>query len=175
MVSDAVDDADLIRAARGGDAEAAAQWVRRNWDGLYRYVLRVVRDVHLAEDITQETLLRALRRVHRLDLSRPLRPWLLRVATNLAIDEKRRPATLELDAAPEPTAAGGAKDTEAHDALEAALKEIPAAQRSALVLRVCEQWAYGQIAQAIGCSETTARWHVHQAKQSLRKRLKDHG
>jgi RNA polymerase sigma-70 factor (ECF subfamily) len=168
-----VDDAELIRAVRAGRAEAAGQWVRQTWDGVYSYVYRLVRDVHLAEDITQETFLRALRALHRLDLSRPLGPWLLRVATNLAIDERRRNRPLDPHTVPAPDAAEVKEpaDDEVRRALGDALAELPPERRSALLLRVHQQWPYGEIAAALRCPEATARWYVHQAKTVLRQKL----
>lgn len=174
MVSGRVDDAELLRAIHAGRTEAAGEFVLRSWDGIYAHVYRLVGDVHRAEDIAQETFLRALGALNALDLSRPLRPWLLRVATRLVIDERRRARAEVPLGGSEPARANGHADLEVRQATARAIAELPSEQRSALILRVHEQWSHAQIAAVLECAESTARWHLHQARAALRKKLESY-
>jgi RNA polymerase sigma factor (sigma-70 family) len=77
---------------RGRDGEAFALLVRDCWPGLVRAARRVVGDAHLAQDCAQEALVRAWRQLRTFDDSRPVRPWLTRIARNIAIDRLRHDA-----------------------------------------------------------------------------------
>ena len=166
------DDRAWIKALKSGHARLAGEYVRRSWDGVYAYVLRLVGDPHLAEDIAQETFLRAIESADGLDLERPLKPWLLTVATRLVIDERRRAPTIPIEAAP--PRAKEPPDPEMAEILWRAVAGLPARERAALVLRVQENWPHARIAEALGCGVTTARWHLHQARARLREALKEY-
>jgi RNA polymerase sigma-70 factor (ECF subfamily) len=81
---DHLSEAELISGARGGEAAAWEAIVGRHREAVFRYAYLQAGDSAEAEDIAQETFLRAFRSFHRFDMSRPLRPWLLRIARNLA-------------------------------------------------------------------------------------------
>lgn len=77
-------EAELVAGARGGKAAAWEAIVGRHREAVFRYAYLQSGDPAEAEDIAQETFLRAFRSFHHFDVSRPLRPWLLRIARNLA-------------------------------------------------------------------------------------------
>jgi RNA polymerase sigma-70 factor (ECF subfamily) len=81
---DQLSEAELISGARGGEAAAWEAIVGRHREAVFRYAYLQSGDSAEAEDVAQETFLRAFRSFHRFDVSRPLRPWLLRIARNLA-------------------------------------------------------------------------------------------
>jgi len=81
---DQLSEAELTSGARGGEAAAWEAIVGRHREAVFRYAYLQSGDSAEAEDIAQETFLRAFRSFHRFDVSRPLRPWLLRIARNLA-------------------------------------------------------------------------------------------
>src|SRR3990172_755129 len=81
---DQLSEAELISGARGGEAAAWEAIVGRHREAVFRYAYLQSGVSAEAEDIAQETFLRAFRSFHRFDVSRPLRPWLLRIARNLA-------------------------------------------------------------------------------------------
>jgi RNA polymerase sigma-70 factor (ECF subfamily) len=81
---DQLSEAELVAGARGGKAAAWEAIVGRHREAVFRYAYLQSGDPAEAEDIAQETFLRAFRSFHRFDVSRPLRPWLLRIARNLA-------------------------------------------------------------------------------------------
>lgn len=84
-----MDDDAAIAAVRDGDAEAYAAVVERYQQIAFRTAYLVVRDADLAEDVAQEGFIRAYRQLERFRTGEPFRPWLLRIVTNLALNEVR--------------------------------------------------------------------------------------
>ncbi|MGH9332691.1 MAG: RNA polymerase sigma factor, partial [Vicinamibacteria bacterium] len=76
----------LVVRARGGDADAFAEIVRSYQRRIYRVAMRMTRRHDVADDVTQDTFLRAYRNLGRFELGRPLLPWLTRIAVNLSIN-----------------------------------------------------------------------------------------
>jgi len=81
---DALSEPELVSRARGGEAAAWEHIVGRHREAVFRYAYLQLGDSAEAEDIAQETFVRAFRSFDRFDATRPLRPWLLRIARNLA-------------------------------------------------------------------------------------------
>lgn len=140
---------------------------------------RLVGDFPLAEDIAQETLLRALRRPPA-DLSRPLRPWLVRVATRLSLDQLRRrrargwhgpwlPTPVEIEAVdlePDPEARYGARES-ASLAFLAALERLTPRARAVLVMRDVLGWNVAETAEALGMREGNVKVTLARARRAL--------
>jgi RNA polymerase sigma-70 factor (ECF subfamily) len=84
------DERRLVERARGGDGAAFGQLYQRYVDRVYSFVVFRVRDATLAEDLTQEVFLQALRAIDAFDWRGSLAPWLLRIARNAVIDHWRR-------------------------------------------------------------------------------------
>jgi len=126
-----------------------------------------------AEDCYQETWLSALRAYPRLRDGANLRGWLLRIAQRKAIDHLRRRARAPLPVA-EPHSVDGDQGEEARanggdGTLWAAVRALPAKQRTALALRYVLDADYGLIASAMGTSEAAARRSVHEGLKRLRR------
>jgi RNA polymerase sigma-70 factor (ECF subfamily) len=145
---------------------------------VYRYAMRLVGRADLAEDIAQETLLRAWRR--RRDLREPsaARVWLLRIATNVWNDwlrqKKFRPAALVGEhACPRPAATERTEQQE-HVALAlAAIDELPPRQRQVLYLATCEELRHEEVADVLGISMESVKSNLSLARREMRRRLKD--
>lgn len=82
-------EAELIAAALTGDAEAFGALVERFQQPVFRHAYLLLREAEAAEDVAQEAFLRAHRNLHRFRREEPLRPWLLRITSNLALNELR--------------------------------------------------------------------------------------
>ena len=124
-----------------------------------------------ADDCFQETFVSALRAYPRLDEDSNLRAWVLTIAHRKALDAHRGRARRAI-----PVADMGATDPRAtpspparHQALWDAVGELPARQRSAVVLRYVGDLPHRDIAAAIGCSEEAARRSLHEGLTKLRK------
>ena len=175
----AIDETDLAERRPATRQRGFAAVVDAHWTPVFRLLFCMTGNVHDAEELTQETFLRALR---RLDTFRPgtqMRCWLLRIATNACLDLRRRqnrgrnvPLTDDLpDAGPRP---GYRLETaEQAQLLQAAMQELTETARTVFHLRVQESLSFREIAALVGTTEQAARWHMHQARSKLLKRMQE--
>jgi len=157
--------------------------VRRYQRPVISMLFRLTRDRALAEDLAQETFVKAFRNLAAFDVTRRLSAWILRIAHNVGIDaiRRRRIRTASLDAAPAPGVSHAAEpaismpDPIERDALRRALEDALATlrpdQREALVLRYEEGLSFEEVGQILGIPEVTARSHVHRARKALARLL----
>lgn len=179
-------DRDLVVRARDGDVQAFATIVRSHQKRVYGVAMRMTRRHEVADDIAQETFVRAYSHLDRFELGRPLAPWLVRIAVNLSINHlngaaKREKQFAEGDGpAGEPPAEGqpdplsGLLSKEFHEALNAAVDVLPAEQKAVFVLKVHEEMRYEEIATALGISMGTVMSRLFRARQKLKEMLKDY-
>jgi RNA polymerase sigma-70 factor, ECF subfamily len=148
---------------------------------LYRYTLQVTRNRADADDLYQETLIRAYRAFDRLDGAANHRAWLYRIATNTFLSSRRRAGRERpLDEAAEVVVPEDQTDHAARLDADDLLREVgafvdrlPAKQRMALVLRKHQGLGYDEIAASLNTSEGAARVNVHAALRKLRDRFGD--
>jgi RNA polymerase sigma-70 factor (ECF subfamily) len=171
------EEAEWIRAAQAGDRAAFAQLVDRYWDRLYRWLYHLTRDRHAAEDLAQETFLRALAAVKTFRAGSNFRAWVFRIGHNNFVNQKRAERrtkhqlpddAAELDAI---TAESSAEHREVLEVVSRAVADLPSDFRSALLLRVYEGMSFREVAETLGTTEETARWRVFKARQKLMKVL----
>ena len=157
MSSDVRDETFLLARARQGDLPAFEEIVRRYQRRVYGVALRIVRSHAVADDIAQETFLKAWQSLDRFELGRPFGPWVCRIAANQAVNHVRSPRSRE-DPLPEGhgetrTTEGSpldaVLDTEAQQVLNDALESLPVEQRTVFVLRAVEEMTYSEIAEAL--------------------------
>jgi RNA polymerase sigma-70 factor (ECF subfamily) len=175
-------DVRLMLALRAGDAAAFDSLFGR-WSGpLLRYAQRMVGDLATAEDLVQEVFLRVYRARERYAPEARFSTWLYRIATNLALNELRRPRrrtphrSAEDEEAVLAEPAAGADDV-AHArrvgrAAAAALEELPETQRAALCLAAVEGLSYAEVAEALEVTESAVKALVHRARSALAQRLR---
>ena len=154
---------------------------------VYGYLLRFTRNPHDAQDLFQETFLRAHRAYAALPADADLRAWLMRIAVNLTknyVRDRRRRGNVLLaeekgyDAEGVLNFADTSRDTESTmisretaRVLLATIETLPFHQRAALLQRQFEGLDYPTIATNLGCSQESARAHVYQALRKLRLTL----
>jgi RNA polymerase sigma-70 factor (ECF subfamily) len=140
---------------------------------IFRFLVRLCAgDRHTAEDVAQETFLRAFRHFDRLAPDANHRAWLYRIAYNAFLDDRRRHRhrEVELDERhASPNAGDDARELVA--AVLAFVQTLPTKQRAALILRRVEGRQYDEVAQILGCSEDSARANAYQALKKLRDRF----
>lgn len=164
-----------MRAAQAGDRAAFARLVDRYWDRLYRWLYHLTRDRHAAEDLTQETFLKALAAIQSFRAGTNFRAWVFRIGHNNFVNGKRANRRtkhpLPDDAAgPETDAPGhAAENREALEVVAKAVAQLPADFRAALLLRVEQGLSFREIAKVLKTTEETARWRVFKARQKLLK------
>lgn len=162
-----------------GGCSDFATVVRRHWASVYRLLYSLTGHVHRTEDLTQETFLRALRRIDSYQPGTGMRPWLLRIAANAFFDEQRRSKCVRMTAldADQPArheAPGHAMETAEQAALaREALVHLTPLTRLVFHLRVEEELSFREIAELAGTTEQAARWHMRQARVKLLEHLTD--
>jgi RNA polymerase sigma-70 factor (ECF subfamily) len=166
------DEAGLIRDAQAGNRGAFASLVERYWDRLYRWLCHLTRDGHTAEDLAQETFLKAFAALESFRAGSNFRAWLFRIAHNNFVNLRRAtrhnrqpfPADWADDYAnPEEEALS----REALRTLADAVSKLPVDFRSALMLRAEGDLSFREIAEVLEITEETARWRVFKARQKL--------
>jgi RNA polymerase sigma-70 factor (ECF subfamily) len=136
---------------------------------IYRYALRLTGDRDDADDLYQDTFLAAFRAFGRLRDDNA-RAWLYRIATNKAIDRRRRQTrTVRLD---DLRVVVAMRDGAALADLETAVRALPAGERAAFVLRRLEDLPYAEVAKALGCSEEAARKRVSEATRKVKEAMR---
>lgn len=165
----------LVDAARAGDLDAFETLVRRHQGAVYRLALRMLGSEADAEDVAQETFVQAWRSLARFRGQSAFGTWLFRIATNRCLNvvaARRVTVTLEehhiaVGADPNETAQRQAR----LQALIAAMLELPAEQRAALVLRELEGLSYEEIANVLDISLSAVKGRIHRARLALIARL----
>jgi RNA polymerase sigma-70 factor, ECF subfamily len=159
--------------AAGDDIES---WVALHWDSVYRLVHRLCGNRHEAEDLAQETFLKAIERRASYQPGTNLLAWLLRIATNGFLDRHRRKKSLRIGPLPEEIRqesppGQGVEGRELYNSLLAAINTLPDMQRVIFLLRGEEGLSFREIAQIVDMTEETARWHMMQARKQLLVKL----
>jgi RNA polymerase sigma-70 factor (ECF subfamily) len=172
-----LDDSDLVEVARG-DLNAFGELVRRHQDFVFGAAMRIVRNPVLAEDLAQETFVRAYRALPNFRGDAQVRSWLYRIASNLALNAVQRRREYPTEMLPETPAASTAaqpgRQTELsalREALEAAIDELPEDLRRPLILREYEGLSYQDIADRTGLPLNTVRTRILRGRRALRTKL----
>ena len=177
----------LAVEARRGSEDAFRVLVERYERPVYGILLRMVRRVETAEDLAQETFLKAFRALGRFDPERKFSSWLFKIAHNAALDALRReghePLSLDAplsdgDEPPElpadPRAENPFERTAGRDlgrALEGALRKLRPQYREILLLRFVEELSYEEMAEVLGAPLGTVKIHLFRARRDLARAL----
>ena len=184
-------DQEIVALAREGREAAYRELIRRYERPVFSLVLRMVRDRQLAEDLSQETFIKALNAIGSYRSEYKFSSWIFKIANNAAIDHLRRREldTLSLDGAPhaatpeeiEATAlqVGDKSETpleelearELGTAIEQAIGRLRPEYRACILLRHVEGLAYEEIAQSLDLPLGTVKTYIHRARHELRDML----
>jgi len=173
---DKLGDADLAEAVLAGETARYGVLVDRHLSSVYALVLRMVRNGADAEDLAQDAFLRAFERLHMFDTRRSFRSWLMKIATNLAINHlraRRRHRTFGLGeaSAEMPDRAGEDPKAELPGRRDWQhwLGRLSELQRAAIVLfHFCEM-SYAEIGQTMDMPVSTVKTHIHRGRKRLRE------
>ena len=171
------DEGAIVSRARAGDRDAFGELVDRYQVAVRRVTRAVLHDADEADDAAQDVFLSVLVKLGQFDPRRPFRPWLMRIAANVAIDRKRRrrvrqgqPLAPEAQSH-EPSPLLQAERTALRERLEAALKRLPERYRIAQVPNDVEGYSHPELAEILRIPVGTVRSAVFHARRSLRPLL----
>ena len=168
---DECDEAALVDRARSGNQAAFAALVERYQQPIGSYLARLLGDSEEALDLTQETFLRAYRAIGRTSPELFVRPWLYRIATNLARDHlrrRRRFAWLPLRAIEGRPGGRNMYGIEEGDPVHRAVLRLSSDERAALLLCGLEELSYAEAAVVLGGSAEAVRKRFRRAKERFR-------
>ncbi|HEV2755935.1 MAG TPA: RNA polymerase sigma factor, partial [Actinomycetota bacterium] len=162
-------DGALVEGALAADQEAFGFLYRRFYPRLVRLIVRKSGDRALAEDIAQETLLRALDKLATFDSSRPLWPWLKTIATNLMVDSGRK-RSREVAWEPDDDTVPAKEMPGCEDGMLLAqvLQNLPDRQRVAVSLRYLQDWESSEAASFLGLTIPAFEQLLFRARKRLR-------
>lgn len=174
-----MEDRALIEALRSGDPQAPRLLIERFQGVVFGLCLRMMGHRHDAEDVMQETFIRALRGIVGFDVERPVRPWLLGIAANrcrTALGRRsRRPGLTETSEDRVDHRPGVADPDDLAGELERALDQIRPEYRVVFALFHEQHLAYDEIALALGRPIGTVKTWLHRARAELAEHLSRRG
>ena len=181
------DDSGDIAAARGGDREAFARLVRKHQRRVYLTALHLMGNHGDADDVAQETFVKAYRHLGTFDGRADLFTWLYRITVNTALNHMRSRKRADRVVRPgesgddevlanreDATVLTPREWLEIDDELRRTIQEVcdlSEVLRVTLVLATVEQLPYKQIAEIMEVPEGTVAWRVNEARKQLRERL----
>lgn len=176
--TDSPTDHSLVVAYQAGDQRAAAELVARHSPALARYLYGSGAGPDNVEDLVQETLFRAFRKLESWRQQASFRTWLLTIAGNLLKDQAKSRGkrvvvaleTHELAAPSDPHADLAVRDIESRLSLE--LARLPRLQREVFLLRAQQGAEYDEIASTLGTTAGAARVHYHNAVKRLKELIR---
>jgi RNA polymerase sigma-70 factor (ECF subfamily) len=178
-MGDADADETLVRQSQNGDAAAFEALVRKYQKMVDALTFRMTGSLTDAEDLTQETFMRAYEQIGSYRGAAKFSTWLCRIAVNGCLNWRRRESQrmrVQFEGAEtlfdhNGDAQGSETETEMSRRVQAALLKLPAKQRAAIVLTVYDGLNHAEAARVLGCSETTVSWRVFAARRKLKRWL----
>ena len=167
-------DETLVRQSQNGDPAAFEALVRQHQRMIHSLTYRMTGSAADAEDLAQETFVRAYEQIGQYQGGAKFSTWLYRIAINACLnwrqrEQRRQEVYTQWATAAEtdrPEAANGHADQSLR--VQAALLKLPPRQRAAVVLTVYDGLNHAEAAKALGCSETTVSWRIFSARRKLK-------
>ena len=172
-------DQDLVTRSQTGDPAAFETLIRNHQRMIHSLTFRMTGSTADAEDLAQETFIRAYEQIGAFRGTSKFSTWLYRIAVNTCLNWRQsetRRFQLHQDCAEEISGRspnGETPPAHAHSSqqIQAALLKLPAKQRAAIVLTIYDGLNHAEAAQVLGCSETTVSWRVFAARRKLKRCL----
>ena len=174
------EEAQLIAHAKAGDIEAFEALYERHKGAIYRTALAVTRDRAAAEEILQDTFLRAFRHIDHVREGAPISPWLHRIAINLsytwatrqsrwkiALDEAMERLVAKQGSSPE----RAVEQSELQRLVRDAIDKLEFRQRATIVLFYLEGFSLAEIAEIMDCPVGTVKSRLYYGREKLRQAL----
>lgn len=182
-------DRELMDSSKQGDSAAFGVLVRRHQRRIYKVALHLLRNAGEAEDVVQDTFVRAYVALPRFDGRSQPYTWFYRIAVNLSLnrlrsrrrhpkvteDDDARLESLLLDTDPKAAPEGAAGDRQLGVALARAVDSLSETLRTTLILVAMDGLSHSEVAAILGCPEGTVAWRVHEARKKIRNLLVERG
>lgn len=184
-------DRDLVeRAKNQGDTEAFGQLVRRHQQRIHRLAVHMLRDRAEAEDVAQETFIRAYQALARFDGRSEPYTWFYRITINLSLNRIRSRKTSRtthdtddprldgvlVDKRPESgDPALSAQRHELYETLARGIDQLSETLRTTLILVCIDGRSHEDVAQILGAPEGTIAWRIHEARRKLKDFMQTRG
>ena len=172
-------DAELVRSTLDGDTRAFTELVDRHAPACLRYATRMLGDRADAEDVAQESFLRAHRALASYDQGQPFRTWLFAILINRCRTamgrraKRERRFVVDADAGSLSFASDDSRSFELRNEIEWAAASLPAEQREAFLLRHVEGLSYEEMSQATGAGVSALKMRVKRAAERLKILLEE--
>ncbi|HEX8170135.1 MAG TPA: sigma-70 family RNA polymerase sigma factor [Thermoanaerobaculia bacterium] len=180
MTNDDPLEAEIIARVQDGDAGAYDYLVSKYLRRVVSVAWSIVRNAHDAEDLAQETFVKAYQHIGRFRRGEPFGPWVCRIATNLSLDVVKHRTRFRHEELHETAPAARrdradlpARSDELARRIDAALESLPEMQRIVARLHLVEQFEHAEIAAMTELSEGTVRSHLSLARKKLKEQLAD--
>jgi RNA polymerase sigma-70 factor, ECF subfamily len=169
-------DRDLIQRARRGESEAFGELVTRYQTSVFNVCYRILHGRAEAEDMAQETFIRAHERLSTFDEERPFGPWIRRVAANVCLNHlESRHVTAELNEERDADQGQGpetqAEARERSEQIRSALASLPPHYRIVIELRHYQEMSYDEIASELNIPVSDVKSHLFRARKFLAEKL----
>jgi RNA polymerase sigma-70 factor (ECF subfamily) len=178
-------DQELVQAYLDGNNHAFDELLARNQNNIFGYIIKVVEDEELANELFQETFLKIISKLqnHQYTETGRLQWWMLRVAHNVVIDYYRDQKKIFVVDAPKENDLSAVKSDELVDVnreteltnqrtlkqLVLLMNALPAPQREVVYMRYFQDMSFKEIAEEVGCSINTSLGRMHYALINMRK------
>ncbi|MGH7817301.1 MAG: RNA polymerase sigma factor [Candidatus Binatia bacterium] len=176
-------DRELVKKCQAGEMSAFEDLVSRYHQKVYMVILGMLRNRDDAQEVAQETFLRAYRKINSFQGGSSFYTWIYRIAVNISIDTQRRYKRNPLDfresmdgvmeaqneVAKDPFA--DVHDRELREKLTKAINDLTPEHKAVIVLRTIEGLSYKDIGEILGCSEGTVMSRLHYARKKLQVKL----
>lgn len=170
-------DEELVERVRRGEVAAYDALVNRHMRRAFSVAYRVLGQREDAEDLVQDSFLTALQKIDSFQEGRRFAPWFYRILVNRGLNARKARSIRHTESLP-PELSGGeasplhhAETAELRERLEAAMATLPARQQAVVRLFEMEGFTSPEIAEILEVSDGTVRWHLHQARRTLREAL----
>ena len=169
-------DRDLILRARRGQADAFSEIVTKHQTNVFNVCYRVLHNRSDAEDLAQETFMRAYDKLHTFDLEREFGPWIRRIAANLSLNflESQKASTELDDERDQDQSQNPSQQVEVKERSEQirnALSSLPSNYRIVIELRHYQEMSYDEIADELKIPLSDVKSHLFRARKLLAEKL----
>jgi RNA polymerase sigma-70 factor (ECF subfamily) len=178
-MSDTDEEKIWVLQSREGNPAAFEALIRAHQRMIHSLTFRMTGSMADAEDLAQETFIRAYRQLDSYQGTAKFSSWLYRIAVNTCLNwrqRERRRDQIHTQWAESNAVAQSEPGTNKPDGeIQAALMKLPAKQRAAIVLTIYDGHNHAEAAKILGCSETTVSWRVFAARRKLKRLLSAQG